>query len=724
MNGALTKMKFAALAIVGVVTLGMGFASIQLTSGQPRPIEPKQATEKPQDAAKAPAAADAKQAQTAKNQEMESVAVKGRVLDPNGKPVAGAKLFVSQFKYGTPFKPEDIAVKQVAVSGGDGGFAFTYKSPRLVPGYVFAHLDGFGVDWAALTDQGAMLWGNELAGKPAVDNVVLKLVKDQPIIGRIVDTEGKPVGGAAVDVTSIAVPSGNNLDEYLAAWKRDRHSAKQIKYLYVPFVPLDAIFGKVKTDKDGQFKLNGAGAERIVDVRARGRGMADSRLWVLTRAGIDPKPANEAAAAQARAEQGAKMRLPVLYGPGSTIVLEPGKVVEGVVTDKATGKPLAGVQVAPFFRNGDDYIITDANGNYRLEGLPQEKTYRIRATPPQESSYLKDQSAEAPSTPGAAPVRVDIALAKGVALTGRVLDRQTGKGVKAMITAFAYSVSGGGALDPTKWPFRTVTDNEGRFRAAAAPGTWLLTVEIKNEGMNPYRMARPGQDYIDFCKAATGRPPEKDREFDNIVKVVDLKEGGGGVQVDLFAERGVTAKLIVQDAGGKPLTGAFVSGLTADRLGALQLKNDASTTVYGLDPEEPRRPRRLAVLHPEKKLGGTVTVRGDEKEPVTIKLVPLGTVTGRFLDIDGIPFAGVDVSLHYNDLVASRVYDAVNRTTLQVKTDKDGRFTLPALLPCLKFYIQRKKGDTEYYVEPEIGDREVEPGKTLDLGERKLRPVD
>ena len=107
------------------------------------------------------------------------------------------------------------------------------------------------------------------------------------------------------------------------------------------------------------------------------------------------------------------------------------------------------------------------------------------------------------------------------------------------------------------------------------------------------------------------------------------------------ADPGVTGKIAVQDANGKPITGAWVAGLTEHWPITFKLP-DATATVYALTPG---KPRMLFVYHPGQKLGGSVTVRGDETEPVVVKLGPLGQVKGRLLDADGQPLGGVDVSI-------------------------------------------------------------------------------
>jgi hypothetical protein len=380
--------------------------------------------------------------------------------------------------------------------------------------------------------------------------------------------------------------------------------------------------------------------------------------------------------------------------------------------------------------------VTDKDGKYRLEGLPLEKTYRVFAIPKEGSAYLR-RIGTAEGTPGATPIRLDFELATGVMVVGQVVDKQTGKGVQSGIR-FA-PLPGNKYLEKPGFDGyksdRTMqtTDAEGRFKVVTIPGESLLMVQThardKVDGLEvcPYLSAVPDPDHKELFKH------EKDDDtwlftsanggleflnIENVVKVVDLKENGGEVKIELKVDRGKTAAIALQDADGKPLSGVVVSGLTAHWPITFKL-NEATATVLALNPD---KPRRLVFLHPEKKLGGTAVIRGDEKEPVVVKLTPLGAVTARFVDSDGASLAGADISVQCPDTIGSELYRYLNRTAPPVKTDKDGRFTLPGVVPGMKFYLQTNKGDTYYVGEPKVGLREVESGKTLDLGERKMKP--
>jgi len=226
------------------------------------------------------------------------------------------------------------------------------------------------------------------------------------------------------------------------------------------------------------------------------------------------------------------------------------------------------------------------------------------------------------------PVRIDVELHKGVVVTGRVVDPQTGKGVQAGIR-FAPAPGNKFFEKPGFDSYKSdhtmgSTDKEGRFRLVTIPGRSLLMAQVHfreqvdgNE-VCPFKMAVADPDHKElfrydkddgmwlFTAANNGI------EFlgiEHAVKIVDLKEDGGEVNVELKLDRGKTASIKIEDADGQPLTGVVASGTTGGWPTSLKLKA-ATARVLALDPENPRR---LVFLHPEKKLGGTAVVRGDER---------------------------------------------------------------------------------------------------------------
>ena len=123
-------------------------------------------------------------------------------------------------------------------------------------------------------------------------------------------------------------------------------------------------------------------------------------------------------------------------------------------------------------------------------------------------------------------------------------------------------------------------------------------------------------------------------------------------------------------------------------------------------------------------------VRGDEPGPLTVRLEPLGSVTGRVLDADGTPRAGLKVAVmhsyerdDYNGLPLELVFDYPSWTKLidsEATTDAEGRFHVQGLVPGLKYFLNVKDGQ-EVLAAYTKGSVMVGSGKTTDLGDLKDR---
>ena len=141
--------------------------------------------------------------------------VKGRVVDPDGKPIAGATVVASEYlapttdtnenngRVGDGHWPWMRNVLDRKVTDDDGRFTMAvvpdtadraiYREPadRGNIAVVLAQAPGFGPGW----------W-SKLADLP--EGHPIRLVRDDvPITGRIIDLEGRPVAGATIQVKRI-----------------------------------------------------------------------------------------------------------------------------------------------------------------------------------------------------------------------------------------------------------------------------------------------------------------------------------------------------------------------------------------------------------------------------------------------------------------------------------------------------------------------------------------
>jgi RNA polymerase sigma factor (sigma-70 family) len=713
MKPLMNKLVLALCATLGIALLGVGL------SGRPAA---NAAREDPPSKAKA----------EAKPADEKEITISGLVFGPDGKPAAGARLYVPQLKSDKvdleivdERKIGDVIVnKQVGTADADGRFKVKFPPARLTPRvYLIAHVKGLGIDWVELA-----------AGRPAPRKVTLRLPVDVPITWRVLTTEGKPVRGVRVRVMGVYAPPDDKLETFLTIWKtKGAEQALEAanKRVYGPLPP--TVQASAVTDAAGRFTIRGFGAERIVAVGLSGAGIVRVVPFVVTRSKFDPAPYNDALKRPENEALRVLNRFAGLFPPDLTFVAAPGKVVEGVVTDADTGKPLAGCIVVayPGYMTNVD-VVTKADGRYRLTGLPQDpKGYRV--TVAKRSGMYLPQVSFALDTLGTAPVRWDIKLAPGAVVAGRVIDPLTGKGVRVSVRLAPArgNPNFGGKPGSDFYQYNRgghQTGADGRFRIVTIPGRSFVIVQAPMHSGGafspcPYRTAQQDPDHKDLFRfdqrenqwfALTASSSEEGLGIHHAANVVDVPKKGQ-VNVEVRLDRGKTRELQVQDAEGKPLAGAWVSGLSDGWPMALKLTG-ATGTVCGLGAESPRS---LVLLHPEKQLGAVVTVKPDKKGPVVVKLEALGALTGTLRDADGEPVVGAAVLISPAARVGQSLYQDRVALWKPATTGSDGKFTLPGIVAKMPFYVRVRKGNNTYG--GPIGKRTVKPGEKLDLGEWKMK---
>ncbi len=117
---------------------------------------------------------------------------------------------------------------------------------------------------------------------------------------------------------------------------------------------------------------------------------------------------------------------------------------------------------------------------------------------------------------------------------------------------------------------------------------------------------------------------------------------------------------------------------------------------------------------------GHVLLAADAKEPVTVRLQPGAVLTGRAVDEDGKPLAGVSVNIGYQ---APEIYGLVKEAFGDnfVKTDSEGRFRVEGIFPGMKFVFGFAKGRDFLVPDKKYLYLTLEEG-TRDLGDIVAKP--
>jgi RNA polymerase sigma factor (sigma-70 family) len=703
------KVATAVLLVVGLLA-GAGALARQAPAANEPPAESqKSEATKPQPG---PAAA-----KPAANEKADAVEVSGRVVDPDGKPFAGAKVFFARYILG-----EDGPPPPTVTSDAEGrfrlrvsraGYPEEYMKPQWMRGAVVAVGQGFAFGWA----------GAGSAEKLA--DVTIKLAREVPIEGRVVDLQGQPIAGVTVQVRSVRCrEDGGDLKAFVEALRAKKHDYGDTHWPHLWLDP--ALLGLPRpavTGADGKFRLTGLASECLVGVRFAGPTIETAEVYAMTR----PAPT----VARPRSDMYRDLGNVVYHGNTFDHAAAPTRPVVGVVRDRDTGKPLAGVTVRSLMGSarehfaGDPYLeaTTDEQGRYRLVGLTREGKHRLEVLPAPGQPYLPVAKTPA-APPGLDPVTVDFALKRGVLIRGRVTDKETGRPVRAVVSYGAFADNphvkeAPGFRDSDTDHLQTRTAADGSFTLVGLPGRGLLAAKPANREQESSYITAAGADEIkgtrwDDDHFNTEPQPINVSQFNTLAEVNPAKDAES-VVCDLVLDPGKTVTGTVVDPDGKPVTGASIDGV---RGVWLHLK-DLPTAEFRVPGVDPKHPRWCFVRHHERNLGTVVLLKGDEPGPVTVRLQKCATVTGRVVDDDGLPRAAWVMSVIQTEELKGKNSFGVGGSPLQ-GTGKDGRFRIEGIIPGHKVGVYAGKNTT--YFDPLVTGLTFKPGEVKDLGDVKAKP--
>jgi RNA polymerase sigma factor (sigma-70 family) len=628
----------------------------------------------------------------------ETIEVQGQVLDPEGKPVAGAKLYLAK---PTPDGPD---ASRQATSGPDGRFRFAVARSELDQGraeksspQVMAVAEGLGCDWAA-------------AGSGDQD-LRLHLVKDVPISGRVLDLEGKPGAGAKVRVLGVAAYPGEDLTKMLEETRLQGGSGSAVKQ-WEGRLPGQA--STLTAGPDGRFRLAGFGRERTVRLLVEGDTIEYTAITVMTRAG--------------EAVEGPKMpegyRRGKVYPAAFDYLAEPSRPIRGVVRDKVTDKPVAGVTLWSYLTT--HRTQTDQEGRYELLGHPKSTTYTLYVVPSDGRHF--GRRVQIGDTPGFSPLTADIALPSGITARGRALDKGSGKPVAGVRVSYYPLFPNPHVVRQEEYPTfpdalsSALTGPDGSFLVTVLPGPGVLAATARP--LSSYRPAlvtprevgdclkeRPDRANSEQCLGVhftglpfiAGTPALLSQTSYHALALINPEERDKALDRDLVLLPPLARNGTVVGPDGKPFADVTAIGLD-DRHGATTLKS-ATFTVHNLHPG---RARQLVFYHKEKNLGRHLELRGDDAEPLKVELEACGSAEGRLVDKGGKPVAG------------AVVYFCLQGTPpfwpggLEVKTDPQGRFRAEGLVPGHKYLMTRNLSNIADSLPREVT---VESGKKKELGD-------
>jgi RNA polymerase sigma factor (sigma-70 family) len=613
--------------------------------------------------------------------------IAGRVLDPSGNPLSGARVAVLADR---KRQVGDIDGRHrnilMGTATADAQGRFTLEFPAIAAN----RLEHLGLIAAA---PGRALSAVDLKTDAARQETSITLAPEKPVEGRLVDVQGQPAAGVVIRVRDINFT--HNLQPYeakggLSLWP-----------------------SPVTTGPDGRFRMLGLGENTPATYEVE-----------------DPRFAHQEFSFHAVNSGEEKLR------PGGTITLRPAQSLEVRVLHNDDGKPVAGARVDVQSEEGMNHRPTDHVAHARTDGQGRAQvvpwpaeSFRVHVYPPEGEPYIPVLTGL--DWPKAA-VRhsLEVKVRPGVVVQGRVIEDPAGTPV-----AGAWVVYHQTHRDNPRYRnlphIEAATDADGRFTLVVPRGPGHLLAQ------------GPTADYLhvetSFGKMGAGIRPSF-HMYPDALAALDIKDGEATLPVEFRLRRGVTVSGRVVTPDGKPVAKAFAVGRSyapyqenafplvpfngiAPRIEV----NDGRFEIPGCDPE---KPSTFYFLDLDDRLGATVELSGRSMAdgPVTVRLQPAASARVLEKDADGRPIANCEASEELLDLklviTPGPDFHELNNNEDLTPSDvvyysnliwrpegrrvprsgPDGRVTIDNLIPGAPYRFRNR-------------DFRPGPGQTVDLGE-------
>ena len=547
--------------------------------------------------------------------------VSGIVVDSAGRPVGDATVWLVGNSYDEPNEPRDQTRTDAR-----GRFAF---KGRVIEG-LFADL--IRRRFVLARDASNRLgWSGRLKRSAAADlRVELREVADAR--GRVVDVSGDPIAGARIEINRLGSKGlGDKRGQTYAQW---------------PSGVVDESDFAPETGADGVFALRNVPTSGSVYTTVTADGYCKtSVLWTLPktvtitleRAYLSVSGSLEFDADVPQSIEGIKLYLQSTRGRQS----------------RNDGDPR-------IFRLNPELTLTP-DGAFRVEGLAPGK-YSIHAQLASTAPCFAEPTDQFDVQSGTAVTGIVIPVRKAFAVRGRVVDRDSSRGIE---NAAVY----------IRWIDETGMGRAGRGARTDAEGRYVI-------------YTKPGRISVWLARVPeTHLPAPSDQRSEQKTVSSDIE------WPDIFVVPAVSVAGVVVDDSGRPVPGAPVhvaipedpslggrrfggeSAATADRNGEFvvsQLNGDDSI------PFRTRTRTAVtdgAVIITPNELEGKLKLVVSEKNAFRLR--------GRVMDASGGPVSDALVSIQWHVRFTSRFSRLTGfRPTLDtLRTDEHGRYESDALWP-------------------------------------------
>jgi RNA polymerase sigma factor (sigma-70 family) len=455
----LRKLKSAAgivLLLFGAATVGIGLVRDHLGAATPLPHPAKEVAEQKKPVVPAKKRDDPQVP-------YQTFTVSGRALDRDGKPVAGATIYLVS----TNNSPSRLL--GTTTTGERGRYAFRdarlpYRIPEKKDEYasgtfqVFGKAPGLAFGWAGMKFLNIDPRFRTLPGKPNSTSyfpddqieIDVPFAPRYKVEGRITNENGVPIKGVKLRLGNCDYldPTGKEKNmNYREFWAINQAATIMPEQV------------KAATDEKGRFEFPFVPAEVFCWLLLDHPDYAHVSLYTATTA--DPPKTHD--------DNHPVHPLPL------QLTLRSVRTITVQVRSQETDRPVAGIQVSGYEQRASgsySHGTSDRNGKVTLKLPPGQ--YHLRGDPPRESDYVRTQQ-ELTVEPMPAEQSVVLRQQLGCILILKAIDADTDKGIAGVTFWVEFDERGRqgrvSVQSGTAWVDNPVTNAKGELRAVVPPGT-------------------------------------------------------------------------------------------------------------------------------------------------------------------------------------------------------------------------------------------------------------
>ncbi len=575
-------------------------------------------------------------------QESGAFAIRGRVVDAAGKPVAGAMVRL----LAPGFNGFDVDEKTATDAEGRFGIAAPKSWIRMDPTQR--------QELALLAVQGDRLAVVQFSrsSAPPKSDVELMLSNDSETKIAVLSPDLRPVVGAKVKIGGL-ISDTIRVDLTEAEAQQYAGNAKKTSIGYVigtgtVGLPPDLQIEIGSTDAKGLATVSHVAAARIGAISVHADEFGEQTVGYYSFQGAKaPDWANRI----------------VLKKTGRLVGQLSSPNAEAIAHREVTLMSFQQNDQSGVFHSSNAKIVTDREGKFEVPKMvPGAVQFAVKFDASHPTRPV--QTTSTPQLKAGETLHVKIDLKPAVRVEGRVLEADSKKPIRdVQVRAFL-----GMGFEST------TSDAEGKFVFWMPPGETAFHPDIPEE----YLSALAPSDYWD---------PAKHQQRLTIFKV---PEGKSFEAPPILLHREATLRGVVVDDQGRPLPGTEISGISIffDRRTGQPKPRQVTAQAnergeFTIAANDPREPMRLRVTAKEGSKVVTIAKLGSEAVRIVLAANERFYISGNVADAEGKPVADAVLEIWHRDWWPAPNEAEAKKLSLKepIRADARGRFKTPPLSP-------------------------------------------